>query len=89
VDGAWLVNNLTIIGQVFHVTPGAIGTYETSMSSLLGLYGIDPAQALLIAVIAHAFKFVYSFVGGGLTMWRQGFGVRDLRASMETKESNL
>ncbi|MGZ6548773.1 MAG: flippase-like domain-containing protein, partial [Tumebacillaceae bacterium] len=70
------------IGQVFHITPGAIGTYETTLSGLLQLFGLSAEQALLVAVLAHGFLFLYSFLAGGVAMLLQSLRVRDVRRSI-------
>lgn len=62
------VNSLTIAGQVFHFTPGGLGTYEAAMSSALAAIGITPAVALQIAIISHLFKFVFSYLAGAFTL---------------------
>jgi uncharacterized protein (TIRG00374 family) len=47
----------TILFQVIHLTPGGIGVYETSMTSVLTLGGHGAEEALTHAVVTHAFKF--------------------------------
>ena len=54
----------TLLFQVFHVTPGGIGVYEAAMTAVLVAFGISPAEALSIAVLAHGMKFLYSFSVG-------------------------
>jgi uncharacterized membrane protein YbhN (UPF0104 family) len=58
------VNSMTIAGQVFHFTPGGIGSYESVMSfSLVGI-GVSWSDAYTIAIISHGFKFVFSYIVG-------------------------
>ena len=51
----------TILFQVIHLTPGGIGVYETSMTSVLALGGLGADEALTLAVVTHGLKFAYSF----------------------------
>ena len=51
----------TILFQVIHLTPGGIGIYETSMTSVLTLGGLGADEALTLAIVTHGFKFAYSF----------------------------
>ena len=51
----------TILFQVIHLTPGGIGVYETSMTSVLALHGLSAEEALTLALVTHGFKFAYSF----------------------------
>ena len=59
------VTAFTILFQVVHFTPGGIGIYEASMAAALQVQGVDPAQAITLAVLTHAIKFVYAFGAGG------------------------
>jgi uncharacterized protein (TIRG00374 family) len=52
---------VTILFQVIHVTPGGIGVYEASMTSVLALHGLPAEEALTLALVTHGFKFAYSF----------------------------
>ncbi len=58
------VNSFTIAGQVFHFSPGGIGTYESFMSLALAAYQVPIKEAYTIAVITHGFKFIFSFAAG-------------------------
>jgi uncharacterized membrane protein YbhN (UPF0104 family) len=58
------VNSFTIAGQVFHFSPGGIGTYESFMSFALAAYKVPLKDAYTIAIITHGFKFLFSFVVG-------------------------
>lgn len=55
------VNSITIAGQVFHITPGAIGTYESTLSGSLVVLGIDWKAAYAAAILSHGFKFIFSY----------------------------
>ncbi|QGQ95585.1 UPF0104 family protein [Paenibacillus psychroresistens] len=55
------VNSITIAGQVFHITPGAIGTYESTLSGSLVVLGIDWKDAYAAAILSHGFKFIFSY----------------------------
>ena len=63
------INSLTIAGQIFNVTPGGIGTYESIMSFLLQSIGFPVALALEIAIITHLLKFLYSYLLGGIAFF--------------------
>lgn len=63
IEALW-VNSITIAGQVFHFTPGGIGTYESVMSLSLTSLGIPWKQAFYVAIVSHGFKFVFSFLVG-------------------------
>lgn len=62
----------TLVFQVVPLTPGGLGIYEGSMTGLLALYGVPPEQGLVVATSAHALKFLYSYVVGGLFFLREG-----------------
>jgi uncharacterized membrane protein YbhN (UPF0104 family) len=65
---AWWTTSVTIAGQVFHFSPGGIGTYETVMTGTLKLLDLPVASAYEIAIASHAFKFIYSYAAG-LYLW--------------------
>lgn len=55
------VNSFTIAGQVFHFSPGGIGTYESFMSFALTNVNVHFKEAYAIAIVTHGFKFLFSF----------------------------
>jgi uncharacterized membrane protein YbhN (UPF0104 family) len=65
IESTWIVG-LTVIGQAFQVTPGGIGNYETIMSYASNMQGTTLAVGLNLAILSHAFKFIFSFVVGGV-----------------------
>lgn len=75
-EAVW-ANSLTVGGQVFQITPGGLATYESLMSfALVGLQ-FSWQEAYNVALISHAFKFLFSFLVGGYVLlkspleWKQ------------------
>lgn len=63
-------NSVTIAGQVLHITPGGIGTYESTLSGSLAFLGVDWKDAYAAAILSHTFKFAFSYLVGGYTLLR-------------------
>jgi uncharacterized membrane protein YbhN (UPF0104 family) len=84
-ESIW-VNSITIAGQVFHLTPGGVGTYEATMSSALIAAGITPAVALQAAMISHLFKFIFSFLTGAFTIIKAPISFKELWLSVKQKK---
>lgn len=61
---AFWVNSMTVAGQLFHITPGGIGTYETTMSASLAALGVSGTAAVSAAVVSHAYKFLFAYAAG-------------------------
>ncbi|MGE0057863.1 MAG: lysylphosphatidylglycerol synthase domain-containing protein, partial [Dehalococcoidia bacterium] len=75
----------TILFQVIHITPGGLGVYETSMTSILALQGVSPESALTLAVVTHGLKFAYSFAVGGPFFAVEAVGaLRGTRSQLKT-----
>jgi uncharacterized membrane protein YbhN (UPF0104 family) len=80
--GAALVwaNSMTIAGQLFHITPGGIGTYESTMSGSLVLLGVEGKDAYRAALLSHTFKFLFAYAAGAGSLfampirWREAKG---------------
>jgi uncharacterized membrane protein YbhN (UPF0104 family) len=70
----------TILFQVIHLTPGGIGVYEASMSSVLALQGMPLETAAAVALLTHGLKFAYSFTVG------LGFAAFELVGLVKAKE---
>ncbi|MBO9610406.1 MAG: flippase-like domain-containing protein [Paenibacillaceae bacterium] len=90
LPAGWLVwaNSMTIAGQVFHVTPGGIGTYESALSGTLVWLGIDWKTAYAAAVMSHLFKFAFAYVAGAVTWVRMPVRRSDWRAWMGRSRRN-
>ncbi len=80
------INAVTIAGQIFHVTPGGIGTYESVMSWLLQEVGFAMATALEIAIISHGLKFIYSYTWGAYSLYALKLKWREIFAGVRQKE---
>ncbi len=63
LEAIW-VNSVTIAGQLFQLTPGGIGTYETVMTFALQAVGLKLTDAYALAVVSHGFKFLFSYGAG-------------------------
>jgi uncharacterized membrane protein YbhN (UPF0104 family) len=85
VGEAFWVNSLTIAGQVFHFTPGAIGTYESTMSFLLMSRGLTGETAYHIALMSHGFKFVFSYAVGFLALAVMPLGIKEWIVMLKKK----
>lgn len=79
VRAVW-ANSVTIGGQVFQVTPGGVGTYESVLGGSLAVLGVGLEQAYVVAVLAHAFKFAAAFVLGGYSVVRLPIGLKEARS---------
>ncbi|MBN1134256.1 MAG: flippase-like domain-containing protein [Methanosarcinaceae archaeon] len=62
------------IAKMFPITPGAIGTYEATLTMVFGLGGIDPVIGFTAAVIDHIIKNSITLVGGGFAL--SSFGIK-------------
>ncbi|MEQ6377635.1 lysylphosphatidylglycerol synthase transmembrane domain-containing protein [Bacillaceae bacterium S4-13-56] len=67
------INSITVAGQVFQILPGGIGTYEAMMTAVLIGREIDGGLAFQIALISHAFKFIFSYLVGIYAIIRSPF----------------
>ncbi|MBN2489089.1 MAG: flippase-like domain-containing protein [Methanosarcinaceae archaeon] len=62
------------IAKMFPITPGAIGTYEATLTTVFALGGIEPVIGFTAAVIDHIIKNSVTLVGGGLAL--SSFGMK-------------
>ncbi|WP_461200155.1 lysylphosphatidylglycerol synthase transmembrane domain-containing protein [Anoxybacillus sp. TBDG-1] len=69
VEALW-VNSMTVVGQVFQITPGGLATYEAVMAFTLTRIHSDWEQAYALALATHLFKFLFSYVVGLYVWWR-------------------
>lgn len=79
-------NSMTIAGQVFHITPGGIGTYESTLSGSLAVLGINGREAYGAALLSHAFKFVFAFGMGAYTLLRMPLGWREAKGWIKERK---
>lgn len=72
-------NSVTIGGQIFHVTPGGIGTYESTLSGSLAVLGVSWEEAYASALLTHAFKFAVAFILGSYSLIRMPIGLSEAK----------
>lgn len=84
IESIW-VNSMTVGGQVFQITPGGIGTYETVMSGALALLSLPLKDSYTIALTSHAYKFIYSYAAGVLVLLFMPVTMKQLRMWIRKK----
>ena len=60
------------------ITPGGMGTYEAAVAVTLQLAGVEPATAVLIAIIDHLVKNLVTLAGGVISLYMFGDWAMDL-----------
>ncbi|WP_219834449.1 lysylphosphatidylglycerol synthase transmembrane domain-containing protein [Paenibacillus sp. R14(2021)] len=79
LEAIW-VTGMTIAGQIFHITPGGIGTYETTLTASLGILGAAGSTAYTAALLSHGFKFVFAYVTGTVSIVMSAVTWAELRS---------
>lgn len=69
---------LTSTGQAVPSSPGYVGVYHAASVLALSAFGIDPATALGIALITHAFSYGTLVIAGMIALWTGGYSFDDL-----------
>lgn len=82
------VNSVTIAGQILHITPGGIGTYESTLSGSLVVLGIGWKEAYAAALLSHTFKFVFAYAAGGYTVLRMPIRWPEMKAWLTKKQKS-
>lgn len=78
-----------VLFQIVHLTPGGLGVYEASMTSVLVFVGVGAEEALALAVLTHGLKFAYSLsVGLGFAAF-EGWGLFRQRRAAEPRASRF
>jgi glycosyltransferase AglD len=68
------------------LTPGGMGTYEAALAVTFGLAGMDPAVALLIAIIDHLIKNLVTAAGGVISIYYFGdWVIPSIRDAFDSK----
>lgn len=61
---AVFANSVTVAGQIFQITPGGIGNYESFLMFALAFFEFSGKESYTIAVVTHALKFLFSYLAG-------------------------
>jgi hypothetical protein len=65
---AMLIAAVAILGTAVPAAPGYVGTYELAAASAAGALGVPPAQALALAVVAHALTIIPPMIAGTVSL---------------------
>jgi uncharacterized protein (TIRG00374 family) len=69
---------LTSTGQAVPSSPGYVGVYHAASTFALTSFGVDPATAVGIALITHAFSYGSLVVIGTIALWTGGYTFGDV-----------
>jgi uncharacterized protein (TIRG00374 family) len=78
---------VTSTGQAVPSSPGYIGVYHAAATLALTAFGIDPAIALGIAVVTHAFSYGSLVVAGLIALWTGGYNFGDVLAGVGARQT--
>jgi glycosyltransferase 2 family protein len=80
---------LTSSGQAVPSSPGYVGVYHYLAALALTTFGVDPATAIGIAIITHAFSYGPLVVAGLIALWTGGYTFGDVLAGVSGKGSRV
>jgi uncharacterized protein (TIRG00374 family) len=69
---------LTSSGQAVPSSPGYVGVYHAAATFALTTFGVDPATAVGVALITHAFSYGPLVVVGLAALWTGGYTFNDV-----------
>lgn len=69
---------LTSTGQAVPSSPGYVGVYHAASTFALTTFGVEPAIAVGIALITHAFSYGSLVVVGMIALWTGGYTFGDV-----------
>jgi uncharacterized protein (TIRG00374 family) len=72
---------VTSVGQAIPSSPGYVGVYHAATVVALSSFGVDPPQALGVAVLVHALSYGTLMLAGLTSLWAGGYGLADLRSA--------
>jgi len=84
LESIW-VNSVTVSGQIFHITPGGLGNYESFMSTSLLSLGFSWKEAYHIAILTHGFKFIFSYIVGIYVMIKHPIRMQEMKSWIKRK----
>ncbi|MBN8208528.1 flippase-like domain-containing protein [Bacillus sp. NTK071] len=84
LNAMW-VTALSVGAGVFQLAPGGFATYESVMSFSLNQIGFGWEEALSIALVTHAFKYLYSFAAGLVAYYLYPLQFRKLKTFLKKK----
>lgn len=64
--------------QAVPSSPGYVGVYHAAATFALTSFGVDPAEALGVAVLIHALSYGILVVLGLVVLWVDGYSIADL-----------
>jgi uncharacterized protein (TIRG00374 family) len=86
LQAVW-ANSMTIIGQLLQVTPGGLGTYETTLTAALALLGVPVKVSYAAAIVSHGYKYLFAYISGGLALAAAAVSAAELRAWLRIKQT--
>jgi uncharacterized protein (TIRG00374 family) len=79
---------LTSSGQAVPSSPGYVGVYHYLAALALTTFGVEPATAIGIAVITHAFSYGPLVVMGLIALWTGGYTFGDVLSGVSGQRSS-
>lgn len=76
---------LTSTGQAVPSSPGYVGVYHAAATFALTTFGVDPATAVGIALITHAFSYGSLVVIGMIALWTGGYTFGDVLKGSQSR----
>ncbi len=83
---ALLVAAITVLSTAVPAAPGYVGTFELAAASAAGAFGIPGAEALALALLAHAMTVIPIALAGATALLALGGNLGSLAAGAETAE---
>jgi glycosyltransferase 2 family protein len=80
---------LTSSGQAVPSSPGYVGVYHYLAALALTTFGVDPATAIGIAIITHAFSYGPLVVVGLIALWTGGYTFGDVISGLNGRGSRV
>jgi len=74
-----LVNILVALAVAAPSSPGFLGTFELGCAAALTISGYSTEFAIAYAVVLHGGSALVVFMLGGIVLWREKLGIKDLK----------